>query len=284
LNPKLEFIAGSLYKKAFEKCDFVVFRERNSLKRAFELTGSNCHYLLAPDPAFALQPSSQAKVQEFLETIRAYRDSRHKGRAIIGVTVCENSVVFRCSHRRIASMQRKKVAHSQLLADLLDFIIETRDVGVLFLPHCIEPGVGNDVEVAKKIRSLMKSPETMHAVIEGDYSSGLLKGIIRAVDFMIGERTHSLIGSVSVATPFWGITNTFDRRTHDILGDMCECESVLADIDDPSFGELSKHMLECFDQRITCRKKLKAVSSKLSDELLQVAAMIKGKLNLDQTA
>ena len=66
--------------------------------------------------------------------------------------------------------------------------------------------------------------------LTGDYSGALLKAMIGEMDFLIGQRTHSLIASVGVATPSAGLTSSIDRRTHEIMS-MVNHSGFLVDID-----------------------------------------------------
>ncbi len=89
---------------------------------------------------------------------------------------------------------------------------------MLFLPHSVETD-GSDIVAAQHVIEQMKATAADCAILEQDCGPRLLKSIIGQCDFLVGERTHSLIGSVSVGTPFAAMTNRQDTRTHGIIGE-----------------------------------------------------------------
>jgi len=274
LNPRMRKFALPLYRRAVQESLFCVLRERKSYELMRDISGSD-KPRLAPDPAFAMQPASRAETTEYLEGAEFYRMARRQGRPVVGVTTCEKSVVFRASFLDIRDVPRKRGIHARFVAEILDCLIRERGVAVMFLPHSIEPGIGNDVYVARAVQAEMKAPSESHWVLDDDISPRLLKGIIGVIDFLIGERTHSLIGGVSTATPFVGLTNTIDQRTHDIIGDMSRAADQLLNMDRPDVREACRQILQVFDRREQIHKKLLVVRDEHKAQLADVATMIR---------
>lgn len=275
--PRMQWLVKLMYKKAIMDSDFCVFREKTAWQFMRSLDQDPGKIRLEPDTAFAMRPAAEDEVRAVLERTGWYRPARAAGRPIVVVTVCEKSIVYRSSFRRESDPTQKRQVHSSFVASLLDSLVRERNVQLLFLPHSIESGIGNDIDVAHRVAASMTSSSDRRAILEGDYSARLLKGIIREADFCIGERTHSLIGSLSVATPFLGLTNSDDIRTHDILGDMGKCEDRLLDMDDPSIDDSIQKVLQIFDQRDQIRRQLQVVSDDFNSRLQQVAALVKGQ-------
>ena len=92
---------------------------------------------------------------------------------------------------------------------------------------------------------------------------------------MIGERAHSIISSISVATAFLALTNTSDHRTHGIVGKMCGCEEQIIDLDEPNVEQTREKVLKAFDNRATIRESLEHTSKVLSNELKEISRIVK---------
>jgi len=277
LNRRMRPFAVPVYRKAVEESRFVVLRERRTLRLLREISGSE-KLRLAPDPAFAMAPAPADETSAYLNRVGFLQTARERGRPVVLVTVCEKSVAFRASFRRCTGLDAKRDAHVRFVARLLDGLIRERGASVMFLPHAIEPGIGNDVEVARRIRAQMASPQHHHWILEDDVSPRLLKGIIATADFLVGERTHSLIGAVDVGTPFVALTNTTDGRTHDIIGDMSESANEIIDMDAPDVLRASRTVLSAFERREDLRKKLRDVAKRHRAELAGVAESIRAQV------
>jgi polysaccharide pyruvyl transferase WcaK-like protein len=146
---------------------------------------------------------------------------------------------------------------------------------VLFLPHSVEQ-TGSDVVAARHVIEQMKAGTGNVLILEQDCSARLLKSLIRECDFLIGERTHSLIASVSVGTPFAALTNRGDTRTHGIIGEMCRCEDRIIDMDVVSGQGAARRVRELFETRDATRKFLGQIQTELSQQIEETVRTIKG--------
>ena len=276
---RLKWLFWPLYRRAFARTEFSVLREQTSYNFLVRIGIPPETLRLAPDPAFAMEPAPEEEANVLLNRCDWYRQARRQKKAVVGVTVCEKSIVFNNSFLNVADVEEKRKIHAGFVAEILDTLVRERKAAVIFLPHSIEPGPGNDVQVAKRVRAVMQSPAESHTILEGNYRAGLLKCVIRELDFLIGERTHSLISSVSVATPFVGLTNIYDRRTHDILGSMCQAEEQLLDMNQPDVEVACKKILWAFDRRQEIHQQLEEVSERLNRELASVAQMVRNSIS-----
>ena len=74
----------------------------------------------------------------------------------------------------------------------------------------------DDRLIAKDIVNRMGNPGNLK-VLEEDLTARELKSIIAESEFLIGERLHSIIGSVGVKTPFMSLASEADLRIEGIL-------------------------------------------------------------------
>ncbi len=265
---------AGLYRRAMEESDFCVFREKYSCESMKQVCLDPDKLVVAPDPAFAMQPAPPEAAREILERCEPYRRARTSGRPIVAVTALEKGRVY-AGFRPDLQGEAKQQAHARYLAAVLDTLIGKHQAFVLFLPHSVEKA-GNDIVAAGHVAERMKTGADDSAVLEQDCSARVLKSIIRECDFLVGERTHSLIGSVSVGTPFAAMTNRQDTRTHGIIGDMCGCEEQIVDMDIMDDEGASLRILGLFEARDGIRKSLERTRSKLSERMLEIVRMIKG--------
>ncbi len=271
--------AGRLYKaglygRAMEESDFCVFREKYSCESMKRVCRDPSKLVVAPDPAFAMRPAPPEAAREILDRCEPYRRARASGRPVVAVTALEKGRVYG-GFRPDLHGEAKQQAHAQYLATVLDALIERHQAFVLFLPHSLEKA-GNDLVAAGHVIERMKTGADDSAVLEQDCPARLLKSIIRECDFLVGERTHSLIGSVSVGTPFVAMTNRQDTRTHGIIGDMCGCEEQIVDMDIMDDQGASLKTLGLFETRGAIRKSLERTRRELSERMQEIVRMIKG--------
>jgi polysaccharide pyruvyl transferase WcaK-like protein len=193
---------------------------------------------------------------------------------VVAVTALEKGRVY-AGFRPDLHGQAKRQTHAKYLAAIFDTLINRHHVFVLFLPHSVEKD-GSDIVAARHVLEQMKATAADYAVLEQDCGPRLLKSIIGQCDFLVGERTHSLIGSVSVGTPFAALTNRQDTRTHGIIGEMCRCENQIIDMDVVSDGEASRRIEELFVARDAIRKSLGRIREELSRQIEETVRTIKG--------
>jgi len=265
---------AGLYRRALDEADFCVFRERCSCESMRQVSRRPEKLIVGPDPAFAMQPLSAEQAREVLERYESYRRARSDGRPIVAVTVLEKGRVY-AGFRPELQGQAKWRAHAHYMATVLDTLIAQQNAFMLFLPHSVEDD-GSDIVAARHVAEQMKSGPSNYMILEEDCTARLLKGIIGECEFVIGERTHSLIGSVSVATPFVAMTNRRDTRTHGIIGEMCRCERQIVDMDAMNEQAAARRALELFESRASIRKALDQVRQDLSSRLLEISLLVKG--------
>jgi polysaccharide pyruvyl transferase WcaK-like protein len=266
-------IARWMYAKAIKASDFAFFRECTTYKFMLELSGGSSKVKIAPDPAFAMRPAPMNDVVDCLQREDWYRKAKSQNRYLVLATVCENSVVFMKSFPDVKDDATKRSLHALRLARIMDRLVK-EGATVVFLPHSTDKGRGNDMAVAADV--IACANEKDHLVLwESALDARMLKGVIAAADFIVGERTHSLIGAVSVSTPFAALTNRHDQRTHDIIGTMCECPDLVLNIDSINEAELVDGVIKCFHKRVEIEQRLKVISARLRLELATVADSVR---------
>jgi len=212
---KSKYIVSEQYR-VLRRSKFFYCRTKAS-KAVVDKYFPDINAFVKPDPAFGMSPSSAEKVDEFLES-NGLLELFDK--PVIVCTTCETGPIARYCFENVASPSGKLEAHRKLYAKLIDHVVNKLDVSVLFLPHAIGPGKAlDDRFVAEEVISKLENPEKAH-LLRKDISGVLLKAIISKSEFLIAERIHSMIGAVSVNTPFMCLGSKTDRRINGILGEM----------------------------------------------------------------
>lgn len=268
------FYKAWLYRRTMEESDFCVFREEHSCESMKQVCRDPAKLTVAPDPAFAMHPAPPEEAREVLDRADGYREARQADRPVVAVTALEKGRVY-TGFRPDLHGRAKQQAHAAYLASILDALIARYKAFVLFLPHSVEE-TGSDIVAARHVTEQIKAGPGDHAILEHDCGARLLKGIVRECDFLVGERTHSLIGSVSVGTPFAAMTNRQDTRTHGIIGRMCRCETQIIDMDITGEKDAVARVCELFEKRDTVRKCLDQIRGELSRQIDAVVRIIKG--------
>lgn len=262
-----------LYRRTLEESDFCVFREHYSRESMKAVCRDPGKLIVGPDPAFAMRPAEPEDARKILDTYDRYRCAIEQNRPVVAVTVLEKGRVY-AGFRPDLNGREKQRAHARYLAGILDALVRQQRAFVLFLPHSIEE-VGNDVIAAGHVAEQMRSGPDDMLILERDCDARTLKGIIAHCDFLVGQRTHSLIAGVSVGTPFVALTNRKDTRTHGIIGDMCRCEDRIVDMDVTSEEEASHKVLGHFGGRAEARAFLESVRRELSRKVEGISRLVR---------
>jgi len=263
-----------LYRRTMEESDFCLFRERHSCESMRQVCRAPDKLQVAPDPAFAMQPARPETARRTLEHYEVYRQARQARRPVVAVTALEKGRVY-TGFRPDLHGPAKQQVHAKYLAAILDELVARHRAFVLFLPHSVEKAA-SDVAAARHVVEQMKAARDDWLILEQDCGARLLKGLIRECDFLVGERTHSLIGSVSVGTPFAALTNCQDTRTHGIIGEMCRCEDQIIDMDVVNEKEAVQKISELFAAREVLRRALGPIQKELSRQMEAAVRTIKG--------
>jgi polysaccharide pyruvyl transferase WcaK-like protein len=268
------FYKAALYRRAMEESDFCVFRESHSRDSMAQVCRDPARLVVGPDPAFAMRPAEPLEARAVLESQELYRRARENARPVVAVTALEKGRVYAAFHPDLQG-QAKQQAHARYLAAILDPLVERHHAFLLFLPHSLEQD-GSDVVAARHVIEQMKSRPDGCLILEQDCGPRLLKSVIRECDFLVGERTHSLIGAVSVGTPFVALTNREDTRTHGIIGDMCRREDCIIDMDATGDEDVSAKVLGVFSARASIKQSLEQIRGDLAGQIEEIARLVKG--------
>lgn len=180
-------------RKIADRADLITLRDENSAKELLDMGVSNGNFFVTADPVFSYMPESMhSRDFEANEVLRAAGVPMEK--PFVGVSVREWRSAPPDFCRRIA--------------DICDHIYEAHGRTVLFLVM----QVPNDIDISRRIMELMKSPSY---IIDGQFSTELLMGIVGGADLMICMRLHTMIFAANMGVPTMGLV--YDPKVRDYL-------------------------------------------------------------------
>lgn len=246
--PKYRFVYSGLDYMFFNYSNLSVLREQTCYEYLTGLNLSKRIYLL-PDMAFYCK-STETDERISQEIIKKYHI--FSNRINIGLTICENSISF---HGSFLTSINKSEDHRIFISQLLDKIACAVNCRFFFLPHCIEDGAGNDIVIAEDIQKRMIHKHDTF-IIKDDLPVNVLRSLIRSLDFMLGERTHSIINSTSMSTPYFMLTSSLDFRSHDIIGKGIGLPDQIIDLDNPKINDVALKIIAGIKNRFALKQHL----------------------------
>jgi len=202
-----------LTKMLLSNIDLITLRENTTYQYIKMLSSNRAPAYLTGDLAFLAEPASEEIV---LETMR--QEGILENALIIGITVSANKVNF--AFPSIKSYFEKEKLFVNIIAQVIDRIIETIGAEVVFIPHSgVNDQTRDDRVLAQKVYHLVRNKKNVN-VIMNDYSSCELKGITGKCDLCFGTRLHFIVDSCSMFVPSIMIANREDIRSHGIFGEM----------------------------------------------------------------
>jgi colanic acid/amylovoran biosynthesis protein len=263
-----------LAKYLFARWDLITLRDSDSYEYCRKLGLANDRTYLTADVAFLLEPAPKEECERILVASGITRD-----RPIIGLTVVRGSRVFEyafsASHPHLEG-DAKEELHTQVIASLVEYLLERLHVFVVFVPHCIGPGLNDDRLVARKVSEKLRQNGGVW-LLEEEYTPAQLKGLAGLFDLFIGERTHSVVNALSMRVPSIAISYPEDHRTYGTVGELLGQEQLLYDIRELDEASLCAVVERCWERRGQIRAALGDIMPKIEKKAQFNGALI-GKL------
>ena len=234
-------------KFVFNRTKLITLREERSLKHLQEIGVNKPLIYVTTDVAFMLEPASDERIKEIL-TKERFDESMPR----IGISV--SKIISNYGFPELKSRKDKYNEYVKLMSKVTDYLVDTLNATIVFVPHVIGPGEGSDDRiVADDICKLIKNKDKIISIKE-EYTPEELKGIIGQCDLFIGARMHATIASTSMLVPTVAIA--YSDKTHGIIGKMLEYEAYVLDIKDLSYDKLISKIDDAWKNREKIRKEL----------------------------
>jgi len=263
---RFKTIQNFMMRYVMNKLDLITLREHRSYDN---LTGigvitERVHVLT--DPAFLCKPLKLSKAEEIL----AEQKINLNGGPLIGFTFTRK--IASCACPELYDVNEKYKYHTQMMAAIIDDLIDRLGASVVFLPHCIGQSEKlDDRLVGQDIFNKCKNKERVK-VITDEYSAEELKALIGKCDLFIGERIHSVIGAISMGVPSIAISYTIDQRLNIISGVFGE-EELICKVEEFNTDSLLAKIMDLWERRMEIGQRLQH-----KIEPLKKGAMTNGEL------
>lgn len=165
-------------RTVLQSVDLITLREDGSRSELKRLGVTKPPIYVTADPALAIEPSCDAEIKEILKIEGIEPDKKY-----IGVSVREWPV---------------KVRFVEILAEGIERVCNNYGLIPVFIPMQHK----KDIFVSQEI--LQKLPMSGH-ILQKEYSSSQLMGIISKMEIVLGMRLHTLIYASSVSVPVAGL-------------------------------------------------------------------------------
>lgn len=193
----------------------ITLREKKSLENLLSIGYNGDRAFVTADLAFLLNPAD--KIESIMQSENINTNS-----LLIGITVTRYKAITAYKSLNTRESYKK---HSILIANVLDFLVETKNAEVIFIPHSL--GLEKHLDdriLSEYIFDKCKNKERIK-VIKNEYSAEELKALIGKCDFFIGERLHSVIGAMSMNVPSIVLSNISDQRL-DIIREIGQNNAI----------------------------------------------------------
>jgi len=198
-------------------------------------------------------------------------------RPLIGMTMTRE-----ISCRAFPNLRNPKERYDEcikLMAQVVDYLIDTLNATIVFLPHCIGPGEElDDRIVAKDIYQAVRNKHKVK-VITNEYTAEELKGLIGQFDLFIGERLHSVISAISMLVP--SIAILYPSHRDEILREVLDNKWICS-IENLDIGTLKSKLYEIWSGKEEIRKKLINKMKSVKERALLNGKLIKDLLSQNE--
>ena len=242
-----------IVKLVLRKAPLIIAREEITIS-LLEQSDIRDNVKLGADSAFLLRPA-----KEDITKISEQHNITFSKRKYIAVSM--SSLISKYFHDTSMTAE----LFSEIIAELLDYIIENYNLDIIFIPHVMK-GTKNDIHSSYEVIEKMQHKQNA-ILIKETYNGAQFKAIIGECNGLITCRMHAAIAAVSQCVPT--LIFAYNHKTEGILGEMLNQKDLIIDIRDISadvFKRLlyqkSRHLIE---KREDIKKKLTAPIVKMQD-------------------
>jgi len=255
-NPLLDSIA----KFIFNRTSLILLREELSKKWLDDNNIRNPKIYVTADPAFLLDVVSQSRVFEILSN----EGINELQKPLIGIN--PSGLISKYAK---GNDQKCKGRITNILAKVIDNLIENLDASIIMIPHVYTTNF--DDRVAINLIFCKVKNKSRVKIIKNEYTPQELKGIIGQCDLFIGARMHATIASTSMLVPTIGIA--YSHKMHGIIGEMLGQEKYVLDIKELDYDGLISKINDAWENREEVKKELEVKIPEMKEK-----AMLNGKL------
>ena len=252
-------------KFILNRVKLIMVREEQSkdiLINDLKIKESSVH--LTADIVFLLKPSEANRIKNIFKA-ESINDTKNK--LLVGITV------YKSKYYNSSNPEKKFIDYKETMAKMADFLIETFNATVIFIP--MEMQYNADIPLIVNITDLMQHRNDVK-ILRNIYSSKDTMGIIKELDLFIGAKTHSIIFSLSQCTPVLCIA--YHPKSQEFMK-MFNVEKYSMDIESLDFKEIKDNIEDLINEKETVEKKICIGISKIQNQSQENVKLFNNFLN-----
>ena len=275
MGPFKKRLVVPLIRFAFNRTKSITAREEITRTYLQEIGVNKPPIYLTADSAFILRPAPYERIQGIFS-----KEGIDKDNTLIGINI---SQLVNNKSKNLDT----KCNYTELMAQIADYLVDSFDVNVVFVPHEIFPKEiekamfetkdigGDDRQAIKETFEKVKNKNRIIS-IANEYSASELKGIIGQCDMFIGARMHSNIAAISLCIPTIGIS--YSHKASGILK-MVGLEKYVCDFRATNFDELKSKIDDMWSNREKIKENMAPKVKELNESVWFNGKLVKDLLD-----
>jgi polysaccharide pyruvyl transferase WcaK-like protein len=257
------------------RVDLFALRERNNYQYCLSLGINSSIVHFVSDPGFLMEPSEKDIVNHILHQEGIVKSDKP--------FVCFSPnwlEMTSYSFGESTGIQERQEKYIQLMATIVDYIVNKLDADVCLLPHMYGGLLSNNKNDDRQVSNIIFNNlvnKSRVTVIQGKYMPDELKGIIGNCDLFLGGRMHATIASTSQSIPT--ITFAYGEKYYHIIGETMGQTDYIIDLRNDDYNAVLQETINKIDtlweNRETVIQTLKEKTNQVKQIALQYPALIK---------
>lgn len=237
---------GNVAKAILNRVDHIVLREELS-RKYLQLSGiTNPHVHVTTDMSIQMDDADPRTMRR----IRHNEGINNKAKWV-GVSISQTAPRFLERPRGLTQKRRKYV---ELMAKMIDYIVEKSGDHVLLVPATLGPKDKDDRIISRAVHSKTTHMERI-TMVANEYKPEELAAIIGCCEMFIGARMHPCIAALMKCVPT--IALSYGHKYYGVIGWTWGQEEHILNIADLHWESLKMKIDEMWDSREEVRKSLR---------------------------
>ena len=182
------------------------------------------------------------------EKIIDHQNENSNGKPLVGITPTGANWNFRDS----ANPQEKQERYNKIIAKAIDYLVDKFNARVVFFPQLY--GNSDDVPLINEIISLVRRKDAVR-VLSNKWDSEIQQAIISQMDFVIGNRYHSVIFALKAEVPV--VCVAYEHKSVGIM-QAAKLDRYVINIANLTYELLLDKINQVWNQREEIRRVLRA--------------------------
>jgi len=165
--------------------------------------------------------------------------------------------------------------YKETIGNIIDFLMDKKDVIILLVPHVFPPAESAHVEVVENDVAACLDVHRIYAdkysdrifMVRGSYDHAEIKYIIGLCDFFLGSRMHACIAALSQMVPAVGLA--YSKKFLGVF-DSIGVDDLVIDLRTKSKDGIISHLSKAFFEREATAQKLSQTVPKAQEEISEI--------------